>query len=76
MSCNHLFKCPNCPEVMVKSQHGATKIRSKIMILKDDGVYGVCKGCNSEVKLPVTVTVEGEKTSNPPLFVKNYPQKS
>lgn len=73
---NHLFKCPHCPEVMVKSQGDVTKIRPKILIIKEDGTYGVCKGCSSEVKLPMTITLEKEKVTHPPLFIKNFTQKS
>jgi RNase P subunit RPR2 len=63
------LKCPNCPELVIKSQHDQSKIRAKIIVVRDDIVYGVCKGCNSEIRLPLGIDVV--KYPNPPLFVGN-----
>ena len=54
-----------CSEIIMKSQGTTTKIRSKILIFKSDGAYAICKGCGTEVKVPVRVD------SLPPLILKN-----
>lgn len=44
-----------CSEVIMKSSSdGMEKIRAKIIILKENQVFAVCKGCNSEVEIPLT----------------------
>lgn len=58
-----------CSEVVLKSHNGESKIRSKVLVIKDNSVYAVCKGCNQEVKLPLHVD---ENAANPPLFIKDY----
>ena len=47
----------------MKSQGSVDKIRAKIVLVKDDGVYAVCKSCGVEVKVPL------QRASGPRLFV-------
>lgn len=49
--------CP-CNEIIMKSDNGTEKIRSKILLLKEGKAYAVCKSCNREVEVPL-------KRSNP-----------
>ena len=60
------IKCA-CSELILKSMNGTSKVRAKILVIKDDSVYAICKSCSSEVKVPLKVT---ESTVYPPLFVK------
>ena len=46
-------------EVIAKSEAGVMKIRSKIILVTDDGVAAVCKACGEEVPVPIL------KKSNP-----------
>lgn len=62
------IKC-SCSEIVLKSLDEESKIRSKIVVIKGDSVYAICKGCNAEVQLPLKVS---EEKANPPLFIKNY----
>jgi hypothetical protein len=64
---NRTFSC-KCGEHLVKSQEeGSYKLRGKILILKGNKLYTVCKSCNTEVELPLNVTMT---MSNPKLFIK------
>lgn len=48
----------------MKSQSGVDKIRAKVVLVRDDGVFAVCKGCGAEVKVPL------QKSSGPRLFTR------
>lgn len=65
---NKTFSC-KCGEHLVKSLHeeGSYKLRGKLLILKGNKLYSVCKSCNTEVELPLDVTM---KVNNPKLFIK------
>jgi hypothetical protein len=54
-----------CDEIIAKSEAGVTKIRSKILLVKANGVWAVCKGCGVEVPVPLISTESG-----PPLILK------
>ena len=58
----------SCSALIVKSDK-EVKIRSKIMLVKDEGVFAVCKGCGEEIKVPLKVD---DKALYPPLFIKKY----
>lgn len=75
---NHLIHC-SCGEVIVKS--GAdTKVRSKILVFKDDGAYAVCKSCDREVSVPLQLNADLLKSmasvdvakSHVPLYIRNF----
>jgi hypothetical protein len=43
-----------CSEVIMKSvSESESKIRSKVLIVKESSVYAVCKSCGSEVEVPL-----------------------
>ena len=56
-----------CGEIMVKSLEDTSKIRAKVTIVKGNQVFGICKGCNKEIALPLSI--DAEKV-NPPIFIK------
>jgi len=55
---DQMLFCANCDEVIVKSSGSSTKIRSKVIIIRDDSTFAVCKGCDTELELPVTLEVK------------------
>jgi hypothetical protein len=55
-----------CTEIVMKSQDGAVKLRSKIVIFKGEQGYAICKSCGVEVKIPVRLS---EDALNPPLIL-------
>lgn len=62
------LKC-KCNEIVLKSLEGEdSKIRSKVMVIKGGEVFAICKGCSSEVRVPLKLD---EELINPPLFIKN-----
>jgi hypothetical protein len=42
-----------CTEIIAKSEKGVMKIRSKIVLVRDNGVAAVCKSCGVEVPVPL-----------------------
>jgi len=64
----------SCGELIIKSDGNGFKIRSKILILKDNSTsWAVCKGCNKEIPVPIRADFDN---ANPPLFIKGYSKKS
>ena len=53
-----------CSEIIMKSMSGVDKIRAKVVLVKDGGVFAVCKGCGVEVKVPL------QKSPGPRLFTR------
>jgi RNase P subunit RPR2 len=66
--------CSNCHEVVIKSVGADIKVRSKVLIAKDTGVYAVCKGCGVELEVPFKFDRDLAKslsaTSGPRLYLK------
>jgi hypothetical protein len=70
MSIEHLLIC-RCGEVLVKATDGEIKLRSKIVVFRGGRALAVCKGCNAELPIPVTLDQEEllQKSKNPRLFI-------
>ena len=64
--------CPKCSNILVKSLRGEVKIRGKVVILRDNQCVVVCKGCNAEVSISLSVDQEAlTKSLVPfPLYIK------
>lgn len=66
--------CAHCGEIVIKSVGNETKIRSKVLVVRDDQVIAVCKGCSSEIPVPLQVDEEMvkslAKTSKLRLYVR------
>ena len=56
-----------CSEIVMKSIGSESKIRSKILVLREGSVFAVCKGCSQEILVPLKVVAE---EVNPPLLIK------
>jgi len=54
MSYTHLT-CPKCAEIIMKSSEGDLKVRCRVLVIRGDSVYSICKGCNSEVRVPLVL---------------------
>lgn len=74
---NHVLTC-SCGEVIVKCFANDTKIRNKILVVKGGVIFAVCKRCNAEVRVPLTVDTAlmksmtaPEKPRRVPLYIKN-----
>jgi len=74
----HLVYC-SCGEVIVKSSGVDTKVRSKIVVFKDNSAYAVCRGCDAEVRIPLQLDTELLKSMSStvdrphiPLYLNNY----
>lgn len=60
---NQALLC-KCDTVLLKSVDGETKLRCKVLIFKGDKAYAVCKGCDTEVQVPLKVDTEMMKSMN------------
>jgi RNase P subunit RPR2 len=66
--------CENCHEVVVKGLHDEVKVRAKVILIRDDKVLAVCKGCDAELQVPLKYDEALAKalpmTSGPRLYLK------
>jgi hypothetical protein len=58
-----------CGGVLSKSMGNDTGFFIKKLIIKDGNVLGVCKECNEEIALPLSVDVS---KANPPIIIGNF----
>jgi len=47
--------CTKCGEVVIKSMGTSTKIRAKVLVVRDNQTFAVCKGCDSEIPVPLVM---------------------
>ena len=50
---DYLLCCNNCGDVIVKDSGDETKSRGKLLVLKSNKAYSVCRGCGAEVEVPI-----------------------
>ncbi len=66
--------CANCHEVVVKGLHEEVKVRAKVILVRDDKTYAVCKGCGEELEVPLRYDQDLAKalplTNGPRLYLK------
>lgn len=69
---NHLLTC-KCGEVVVKSANGTTKIRNKMLVIKGNRSFAVCKGCGAEILVPIKLEPcdFNNDIKQPRLFIEN-----
>ena len=58
-----------CSEVVIKSRGDDEIVRAKILIIKGNQVFAVCKGCNKEVALPLEKSVAKPEELGPDLYL-------
>lgn len=68
--------CSTCDEVVIKGMDSEMKIRAKVIIVKDGAVMAVCKGCNTELQIPLKVDNDLAKSlakkAEPCLYLKKF----
>lgn len=78
---NHVVTC-SCGEVIVKALNNDTKIRSKIVVFREEGAFAVCKSCNAEVQIPIKLdevmlkSMSTQSTSSVRLYIRNMSKTS
>lgn len=79
---NHVVYC-TCGEVIVKSLLDDTKIRAKVLIMRGNAAFAVCKGCDQEVQVPLQLDndmlksmVDQQPTRHVPLYIRNVRKTS
>lgn len=69
--------CSNCHELVIKSVGGELKLRTKIILINETGdARAVCKGCNSEIPIPLVLDTEMVKSmakgNTPRLYLRSF----
>lgn len=66
----HVLSC-SCGEVILKGDDYTTKIRSRVLLVKGGQTYAVCKGCGSEMTVPLALDHDIVKSlpTNPRLYI-------
>jgi len=66
--------CARCHEVVLKSINGVVKLRGKVVLFKDQQAFVVCKGCNTELPVPLKLDMKVAKalseSVSPLLYLK------
>lgn len=52
MTSRFSLNCSKCDSQILKSNGDSVKLRAKVIVVKDDATFAVCKGCNSEIQVP------------------------
>lgn len=45
------LECPNCKDQMIKSYDGEAKLRMKLVVWNQDGMFAICKSCGKDVEI-------------------------
>ena len=66
-----LLSCYKCGELVIKDTGTEAKIRSRVLIIKGDAVIAACKGCGTEIAVPLKLDNDMMKSlrNNPRLFI-------
>lgn len=68
---DYLLSCHSCGEVIIKDDGHEAKIRSKVLLIKGNNAFAVCKRCGTDVSVPLQLdhAVMKSLRSNPRLFL-------
>lgn len=48
--------CAKCGEIVLKSMaDDSAKLRAKVIVFRDDSAFAICKGCGTELQIPVAI---------------------
>lgn len=80
MSNTVFLACSNCHEMVIKSVGGELKLRTKIILISEKGgARAVCKGCNTEIPIPLVLDTEMVKSmakgNTPRLYLSSFEKK-
>lgn len=80
MSNTVFLACSNCHEMVIKSVGGELKLRTKIILISEEGgARAVCKGCNTEIPIPLVLDTEMVKSmakgNTPRLYLSSFEKK-
>lgn len=69
--------CSKCDETVIKGMNsGEVKIRAKVLVIRGIDTYAICKGCGSELKIPLSFDEDVAKSiyskKEPRLYLKSY----
>ena len=59
---NNALSCTQCDNIIIKSIEGELKVRAKVLVFKENQAFAICKGCNSEIPVPLVVDMSMMKS--------------
>ena len=69
-----VLSCQSCGSIVLKDDFKGTKVHNKVILVKGQNVFAVCKGCGAEVSIPFELNTDLVKAlpviKNPKLFIK------
>jgi predicted RNA-binding Zn-ribbon protein involved in translation (DUF1610 family) len=58
-----VIDCPKCGKhIMDTNEDGTKRLRSKVILFRDDGAVAVCPACKAEIPVPLTLNAPGIST--------------
>jgi RNase P subunit RPR2 len=70
----NFLACSSCHEVVIKGVGSEVKVRAKVIIAREHGVFAVCKGCGVELQVPFRLDQDLAKSlptvTGPRLYLK------
>ncbi len=66
--------CSVCDEIVLKSLNNQIKLRAKVVLVKDDKVLAICKGCDSEIQVPFCLDYDLAKSLSKSDGLENFPR--
>jgi hypothetical protein len=70
------FTCPYCNSTIIKCNVDYIKILNKTVIFRNNSCFAVCKGCNKEISIPLTINKKSLKRRPQPKPVVNISNKN
>jgi uncharacterized C2H2 Zn-finger protein len=70
------FTCPYCDSIIIKCNVDYIKILNKTIIFRNNSCFSVCKGCNKEISIPLTIDKTSLKRAHQPKLVVNISNKN
>ena len=70
--------CPSCGEVAVKESALEAKVRGRVLVIKGENAFTICKGCSKEVRVPIKfdhTLMKSLHSSQPRLFISSKNKK-
>jgi len=70
---SNFLACMKCHEVVVKGMGAEIKVRAKVLVVREGRTFAVCKGCNTELEVPLRFDLDLAKSlsqTEPRLYLK------
>lgn len=69
------LQCPNCNSIIIKCNADYIKIMNKTVIFRNNKGFSVCKGCNREIEIPISINIKSLRKPPQPKLVVSIKNK-